>query len=99
MRQSLAVALSFLLLSPAIGQQPPAKAKTAALPDNVAAQTDLEYAKAGDVSLKLDVYKPKTAAANARPCIVWIHGGGWQGGNKSGGARILTPLVETGDYV
>jgi acetyl esterase/lipase len=59
----------------------------------------VEYAKAGDVSLKLDIYKPKVESNSPRPCVVWIHGGGWQGGNKSSGARLLAPFVASGDYV
>jgi acetyl esterase/lipase len=30
---------------------------------------------------------------------VWIHGGGWQGGNKTSGARLVPQFVTTGDYV
>jgi acetyl esterase/lipase len=102
MRHLAALALIVLLLSPALAQQPPTKAKAQAapaLPDNVIAETDVEYAKAGDVSLQLDVYKPKAESAKPRPCVVWIHGGSWRSGNKSSGARLLAPLVETGDYV
>jgi acetyl esterase/lipase len=102
MRAFTATLLVTLLLSPAFAQQPPAKAQSKAatqLPDNVTVETDVEYAKAGDVSLKLDVYKPKAESAKARPCVVWIHGGGWQGGNKSSGDRLLPRFVTTGNYV
>jgi acetyl esterase/lipase len=91
---SFVVALSLVPL--AFGQQPQAKAP---LPENIKVQTDVEYAKAGDVSLKLDLYQPKSDITKARPCVVWIHGGGWQGGNKSSGARLVAPLVASGDYV
>jgi len=37
---------------------------------------------AGTVSLKLDVYQPKAPSSSPRPCIVWIHGGGWTGGSR-----------------
>jgi acetyl esterase/lipase len=76
-----------------------AQAKAKALPENVVAERDVEYAKAGDVSLKLDIYRPKAEATAPRACIVWIHGGGWQGGNKTGGVARVAPLVATGDYV
>jgi acetyl esterase/lipase len=106
MRQVFALVLAALCFAPVLAQRPQAtanaKAKTkaaAALPDNVVAQRDIEYAKAGDVSLKLDLYQPKAETAKPRPCIVWIHGGGWQGGNKSGGVGRVAPLVATGDYV
>lgn len=97
MRQVLALSLVVLLLTPALAQE---KAKAPpALPDSVAAERDVEYAKAGEVSLKLDIYKPKATSDKPRPCIVWIHGGGWQGGNKSSGQARLASLVAGGDYV
>jgi acetyl esterase/lipase len=95
MRIARALLLAILLTSPALAQQKSAEPR---LPENVAAQTDVEYATAGAVSLKLDIYQPKTPSS-ARPCIVWVHGGGWQGGNKSSGARLLPPFVATGNFV
>jgi acetyl esterase/lipase len=51
------------------------------------------------VSLRLDVYRPEAESIRPRPCVVWIHGGGWRGGSKSSGAQRLTPLVASGGYV
>jgi acetyl esterase/lipase len=102
MRQLLAVALVALIISPALAQQPKAKAQgkaNTALLEKVTVDTDVEYAKAGDVSLKLDIYKPKAESSKPRPVIIWIHGGGWQGGNKDGGRGRVGPLAATGDYV
>lgn len=42
--------------------------------------TDIEYARVGDLVLKLDLHLPK--AANP-PLIVYIHGGAWRAGSKS----------------
>jgi acetyl esterase/lipase len=44
-----------------------------------------EYAQAGGISLKLDVYVP--AGTGPFPLIVWIHGGGWVSGDKALGAQ------------
>ena len=100
MRLWISFAFAFALVSPGIAQEQQAKAQVApALPENVAVERDVEYAKAGDISLQLDLYRPKEHSAKARPVVVWIHGGGWQGGNKSSGARLVAPLVATGDYV
>jgi acetyl esterase/lipase len=71
----------------------------AALREKIEVQADVEYGKAGDRSLKLDVIKPKAESDKARPCIVWIHGGGWQNGNKTSGTQRLAALVASGDYV
>ena len=67
--------------------------------EKVEVQADVEYGKAGERSLKLDVVKPKAASDKPRACVVWIHGGGWQNGNKSSGVGRLAGLVATGDYV
>jgi acetyl esterase/lipase len=62
-------------------------------------RNDIEYAKAGAHSLKLDVYLPKSKSAEARPCIVWIHGGGWQNGDKSSGLQRVARWAAEGEYV
>lgn len=49
---------------------------TAAFADT---QTDIEYARVSDLSLKLDLHRP--AAANP-PLIVYVHGGAWRAGSK-----------------
>lgn len=67
--------------------------------DKIAVETDIEYGKAGDRSLKLDVVRPKQESQEPRPVIVWIHGGGWQAGNKNSGLQRLGALVASGDYV
>lgn len=59
---------------------------------------DVEYGRAGDRSLTLDVYQPKNRTADLLPVIVWIHGGGWRGGDKASGGR-LSSFVATGRYV
>ena len=49
---------------------------------------DIEYARAGNISLQLDLYLP--GSQSSHPLIVWIHGGAFLGGDK---ARIFwTPL-------
>ena len=49
---------------------------------SVPAQTlrDLEYARRGNQSLKLDLYLPD--GQGPFPLIIWIHGGGWTSGDK-----------------
>ncbi|MEX2025784.1 MAG: alpha/beta hydrolase [Pirellulaceae bacterium] len=71
------------------------------LRERLVVETDVEYGKAGEMPLLLDVIKPKEAAEEGklRPCIVWIHGGGWQNGNKNSGLSRLGVWVASGDYV
>lgn len=42
---------------------------------------DLEYGRVGDKSLKLDLYRPKSAKS-LLPVVMWVHGGGWKNGSK-----------------
>lgn len=53
------------------------------LPEGVRAFRDLEYANVDGQSLRLDLYLPPKSEANP-PLLVWIHGGGWTKGSKSG---------------
>ncbi len=45
---------------------------------------DIEYARVGHRSLVLDLYQPVNGAASmeARPVVVWVHGGAWRSGSK-----------------
>lgn len=43
---------------------------------------DVEYANVGGISLRLDIYTPP-GVPGPTPCVVWIHGGSWSGGDKS----------------
>lgn len=67
--------------------------------------SDLQYGSAPDLSgasvaLKLDLYAPKGDTAARRPAIVWVHGGGYSGGDKTTGpASILAPLYAKLGYV
>lgn len=42
-------------------------------------QTDIEYARVGETSLKLDLHRPP---GENPPLIVYVHGGGWRAGSK-----------------
>jgi pectinesterase len=46
-------------------------------------KTDLEFAQAGGESLKLDVFTP--SGKGPFPAVIFVHGGGWSGGDKKGG--------------
>lgn len=59
---------------------------------------DLDYAGNANPRQKLDLYLPeKRADEEPLPVIVFIHGGGWQNGDK-GRARRLVPYVRSGKF-
>lgn len=47
----------------------------------IVVEKDIEYRKAGETSLKLNIARPKEGSGPF-PCLVWIHGGGWAGGAR-----------------
>ncbi len=69
------------------------------LPDNVILERDVEYGKAGDRSLKLDLFLPKETPKTALPLIVFIHGGGWAARDKTDAQRHVPPYVASGNYI
>jgi acetyl esterase/lipase len=54
-------------------------------------QTDIEYARVGELALKLDLHRPQ---AENPPLIVYVHGGAWRTGSKSD--VPIAPLLEKG---
>lgn len=65
----------------------------------VEAHYDLAYADNDNPRQKLDLYLPKNRRTEqALPVIVFIHGGGWRNGDKSGGAGQVGGFVASGDY-
>ncbi|MCR9200176.1 MAG: carboxylesterase family protein [Planctomycetaceae bacterium] len=55
--------------------------------------SDVPYVENGDERQVLDIYTPKIKADIPLPVIFWIHGGGWQTGDKANVA--LKPQVLT----
>ena len=52
------------------------------LPKNTKVLRDIEYARVGNRSLKLDLYVPDHEPGQRLPLVVWVHGGAWRGGSK-----------------
>ena len=53
---------------------------------------EIEFAKVGEHSLKLDLYRPKNEAAPK--LVVWVHGGAWRGGSRK--SMPLSSFLEHG---
>jgi acetyl esterase/lipase len=68
-------------------------------PPGVTVHKDLVYREAGSRRARLDLHLPEVGvhpAAQGRPVLVALHGGGWRGGSKSDYGRSLAPLVRRG---
>jgi acetyl esterase/lipase len=56
--------------------------KRASIPDDVTMLPNLAYREGTGKAWKLDLITPKAAADSPRPCIVFIHGGGFSRGDN-----------------
>lgn len=69
------------------------------VPPEIEAMRDLPYADTDNPRQKLDLYLPKARKTDKPlPVIVFIHGGGWRAGDKSGGIGNLGRFVQSGEY-
>ena len=89
-RWLLTLALVFL---PALGLRGQPAAPR--LPANINAQRDLAYVENGHERHRLDLYLPADASGPL-PVIVWVHGGGWKGGDKAGCPPLRQGFVQRG---
>ncbi|MBK9708752.1 MAG: alpha/beta hydrolase [Acidobacteria bacterium] len=56
---------------------------------------NVTYITANNFDAKLDIYTPQGVAAPV-PTLIYIHGGGWVGGNKEGAILNILPYLEMG---
>jgi acetyl esterase/lipase len=61
--------------------------------DTMDIHRNIVYATPDGVPVALDLYVPKNAA-KAPPVVIWIHGGGWEAGNRGDGCPL--PLAKAG---
>lgn len=57
--------------------------------------SNITYLTANNFDAKLDVYS-RMDASEPQPTLIWIHGGGWTGGNKESQIFSLLPYMEMG---
>ena len=52
---------------------------------------DVQYCTGGGKALLMDVFVPRKRVRTLTPAVLWLHGGGWERGDKNGssGARFL----------
>jgi acetyl esterase/lipase len=60
----------------------------------MASETDIIFARAGEMDLKLDIFRPE--GAGQRTAIIYLHGGGWRGGSRETMRPLATLMAEHG---
>lgn len=91
------------LLAPAVlfccagllAQKEPKQNPPFQLPETVSLTPDIVYARYGARELHLDLYAPK-AGKGPFPAVVFIHGGGWESGDKYRFRRQAALVAEKG---
>lgn len=69
--------------------------KAPPVPENVLETKNIEYKNINGKSLQMDIYQPKGLTKPA-PLLVFIHGGGWKGGQRSDYLVYLTHFAKLG---
>src|SRR5215211_7745696 len=64
-------------------------------PAGVEFTRDVVYGKGGGEELKLNISQPKSEAKN-RPCVVFIHGGGWGMGDRTAHDNLTWGMAQKG---
>ena len=64
-------------------------------PAGIKFERDVVYGKTGDVELKLNLARPETPDG-PRPCVVFIHGGGWAAGDRTQHDKQTWDFVQRG---
>ena len=59
------------------------------------AKSDVTYARYGDRTLEMDIYRPKGAWGEL-PAVVCIHGGGWAKGHRTSHEKVAQALAARG---
>ena len=81
------------------GRKGPPKGNAQGVSAAIDFKPDQSYADNDNPRQKLDLYLPaKRNGDKPLPVIVFIHGGGWKGGDRSAGNRQLETFVASGDY-
>src|SRR5215831_2907337 len=91
------VLLGFAAVATLGSAQPPGKGQK--LPDTVKLEADIPYAGTDNARQRLNLLLPKTPKDDRPlPVIVYIHGGAWLGGDRTGGHGKLAGYIADGEY-
>lgn len=63
--------------------------------DRIDGKLGVTYARYGDRTLEMDIYRPKDSKGDL-PAVVCIHGGGWAKGHRSSHAKVAQAIATRG---
>ncbi len=69
------------------------------IPEGIEFIQDINYAGTNNPVQVLDIVIPENRSSEKLPAIVYIHGGGWLGGDKGNSIKTLKPFIKDGDYI
>jgi len=75
-----------------------AQAQPMRIPEGVVVERDVEYGTGGERPLRMHLISPKEKPATPLPVLVWVHGGGWSGGNRDSGLGRSVPMAAQGYF-
>jgi acetyl esterase/lipase len=76
----------------------PAQDASPRVPPGIVYEADVVFGKGGPTDLALDIARPEKLDKPA-PCIVFIHGGGWRGGNRQVHTSHILDFAQRGYVV
>jgi acetyl esterase/lipase len=69
------------------------------VPANLEVRRDVVYAGTANPKQTLDLYLPKAPSDHPRPLVIFIHGGGWESGDKNDAfVGLLFSLIKDGEF-
>jgi acetyl esterase/lipase len=78
-----------------LGNQVKLISRPAPVPATVEEMKDIEYGQTAEKTLKLDLYMPK-GLTKPTPALIFVHGGGWESGDRSDYQYYLVKFAEAG---
>ena len=85
--------------APAVRPQPGGISRSQSLWNGFRVERNVAYANTENAHQRLDLLVPESAEAQTRlPIVIYVHGGGWEGGNRDGGQQFIAPILRTRRY-
>lgn len=61
-------------------------------------ETGIQYGEGGGIPLPMDILTPARATDQPRPAVIFVHGGGWEAGDRESGLLVSMLLAKRGFF-